>query len=69
MSEEHGPRLFEKEKAALDEAYTEHIKRLFEILATAPDDKDALARFKIGLERVRRTHVLAISVFSDHDKI
>lgn len=73
MSEEHGPRAWEKEKAAIDDAYADRIKKLFEVFHFDVGGKDpkeaALARFKTALEALRRSHVQALSIFSDHDKI
>jgi hypothetical protein len=65
-----GPRKFEMEKAAIDDAYQAQIKKLFEVysLGDAMDnDKESLAKFKRNVEALRQVHVHALSVFSEHD--
>jgi hypothetical protein len=73
MSIDAGPRKFEGEKAAIDEAYADHIKKLFEVYylgsttGSGCNDKEALLRFKSNVETLRRAHVHALSVFSEYD--
>lgn len=70
MSTDAGSRKFEAEKAAIDEAYADHIKKLFEVYSIGDameNDREALAKFKRNVEALRQAHVRALSVFSDHD--
>lgn len=73
MSAEVGPRKFEMEKAAIDAAYRDHIRKLFDAYYFSTggniDKHDALAKFKGNIEALRRAHVQAISVFSEHDQM
>jgi len=73
MSRAEGPRKFEMEKAAIDEAYRDHIKKLFEVFyssVAAGKDKEAyLAKFKGNLEVLRRAHIQALSIFSDRNQM
>lgn len=69
MSTAEGPRKWEVEKDAIDEAYADHIKKLFDVYylgATFGGDKEALAKFKGAVEALRRARVHALSIFSDH---
>lgn len=72
MSAAEGPRKFDMEKAALGEAYRDHIKKMFEVFYFATctaSEKNTLHRFKSNLETLRRAYVQAISIFSEHDQI
>jgi len=70
MSTDVGPRKFEAEKAAIDEAYRDQIKDLFAAFyfaASKSADRKFLAKFKADLDALSRAHVHALSVFSEHD--
>jgi hypothetical protein len=67
MSETRGPRTWEAEKAAIDEAYHDRIKCIFDIYCIGKDEHDALTKFKSAMESARRAHIRALSVLSDHD--
>jgi len=73
MSRAEGPRKFEMEKAAIDAAYRDHIKKLFDayyFVAGGGKDKEAsLAKFKGNLEALRRAYIQALSIFSDHHQM
>jgi len=69
MSEARGPRTWEAEKDAIDEAYHDHVKKLFDVYCLGKDEKDALTKFKVALESARRAHVRALSVLSEHDVV
>lgn len=70
MSIEAGPRKWEMEKAAIDAAYADHIKKLFEVYyisnagSSVDNDKELLIKFKHNLEVLRQAHVHALSIFS-----
>jgi hypothetical protein len=69
MSEERGPRTWEREKTAIDEAYSDHIKKVFEVYVTEmrSGETDALHKFKLNLHEAYRARILAMSVLSDRD--
>lgn len=72
MSTDAGPRKFEMEKAAIDEAYCRQIKDLFSAFHFATckaAEKNALAKFKADLDALRRAHIQALSIFSDHHQM
>ena len=72
MSRAEGPRKFEMEKSAIDEAYCRQIRDLFGAFHFATckaADKNAMARFKSDLEALRRAYIQALSIFSDHNQM
>jgi len=72
MSAGAGPRKFEMEKAAIDEAYRDHIKKMFDAFycsTCSAADKNALQKFKANIDTIRRAHVQALSIFSDHNQM
>ena len=75
MSADGGPRKFELEKSAIDEAYRDQIKALFEMYYCDVGSNEhsgkasSIVRFKQRLEALRRAHIQALSVFSDHDQM
>jgi len=72
VSTAEGPRKFEMEKAAIDEAYCRQIKDLFgafHFASCKAAEKNALAKFKADLEALRRSYIQALSIFSDHHQM
>ena len=72
MSRAEGPRKFEMEKSAIDEAYRAQIRNLFQLFyfaSCSAADKNALPKFKADIEAIRRAYIQALSIFSDHNQM
>jgi len=74
MSIDVGPRKYEVEKAAIDAAFSREVRELFKVFYFAvcsggEIEKRALANFKEKIDRLRRVHVRALSVFYERDGI
>jgi hypothetical protein len=69
VSTDRGHRTWERERAAIDEAYSDYIKKIFEQYAieARSGDNEAMQRFKLNLHEAYRARILAMSVLSDHD--
>jgi hypothetical protein len=69
MSTDHGPRTWDLEKTAIDDAYSENIKKIFDVYVIGMEgaDADALHKFKLRLHDLYRSRILAMSVLSDRD--